>query len=730
MQAKKAAATTPSPIPNIKLRQHQSLEQEDITNEDSCEYSHTSPSTTTEFHHVGPIDAILAATGRYVAKAVANGTCFSTSIMIAWRNRPLEHPNKFTSAELDEIRAVDKARMEAWEQTVTWKDLYKNAPFVPKDSSPEKNFKLTKAFFKAIIKPLATAGRKPQHYGSEADIYTASLALGTPIYLFERHTTTTQPTQEYWTLSEYTCDAEAKTCYVLNRNKWHAILASNTNHVIRYVNNNHYDAIPQTEEYSQHDNEELRAAFLEKQKDTKQQITQEIVSQTQAIIPKLAQASMTKPARQSSIQSFFATVPAKNPQEVRRPDEDRASEDMDCSTLEEERTRKRAQRDQQDSADDKQEKISKGPGATNVSSNRPILLRLTNEPANTQGLEITPMENIPRAEDRWAMRDETQDNPWATGSLENSTRPSRLHTEPGDSSLEEVPTQYTDTLTWDNEDFHSDWPEAKRIMRQLQFEAVSEATIKARQDALDCTRQEAVNDIYLAIHNEVMLDNGSALTSTPQSQLEDSDYTPQSTEDYQSSTQSSNNTRLDSKDPETDREAHLLADIKRFRQGRQGLTKDLPENEAQVNAWCKRNLKHLKDLFRFTEGTGTLLNLMTPDTIEEYGQLLIVNATVTWLASVPKTHQDGRLEAWYTELANEGINIKMRHARATSKTNWTGYTWESNQEMVNAWIRIQPRQRVNMAILTTLSAIMELGKDNMITWITKHARNHTLKTLW
>jgi hypothetical protein len=344
-------------------------------------------------------------------------------------------------------------------------------------------------------------------------------------------------------------------------------------------------------------------------------------------------------------------------------------------------------------------------------------------------MESTAMENIPMTEDRRAMIDETQDNPWDTGRLEHSMCPLMLTIEPGGPSLEEVPTQYTDTLTWDNEELHSDWSEAKRIMRQLQFEAVSEATIKARQDALDCTRQEAINDIYLAIHNEVMLNNGSALTPTPQSQLEDSDYIPQSPEDYQSSIQSSNNTRFDSKDSEADREAQLLADIKSFRQGRPGVTKDIPRNEAQVNAWCKRNLPHLKDLFRFTENTGTLLNLMAPDPIEEYGQLLIVDATVTWLTSIPKTQQEGRLEAWYTELSNEGINTKMRHARATSKTNWTSYTWESNQEMVNAWIRINPRQRINMAILTTLPAIKELGKDNMLTWITQYARNHTLKTL-
>ena len=126
---------------------------------------------------------------------------------------------------------------------------------------------------------------------------------------------------------------------------------------------------------------------------------------------------------------------------------------------------------------------------------------------------------------------------------------------------------------------------------------------------------------------------------------------------------------------------------------------------------------------------GTLLNLLSPATLEEYGQLLIVDATVVWLASVTKAHPDGRMAVWQSEIANEGINIKMRHARATSRTTWTGYNWGSEQELVKAWLRIHPGKRVKLAILTTIPAAMDSGQDNMFTWISRQARNQNLTKL-
>ena len=740
-KAKKVAAATPSPIPNIKLGQTLSQEQETMANDDTCEYSHTSPTTNMEFHHVGPIDDILATTGRYVAKAVANGTCFSTAIMIAWRNKPLENPTKFNGAELEEIREVDKARMEAWIQAPTWKDLYKNAPFVPTDSSPEKVFKLTKAFFKAIIKPLATAGRKPQHYGSEADIYTASLAIGAPIYLFERHTTTTKPTQEYWTLTEYHCDAEEKTCFLLNTNKWKAILDSNDNHVIRYVNNNHYDAIPKEEEDSNDNKEDSRAIFLEEQKTREKPIKAAKDKNAQEMTPPMTQIVNTKPARQSTIQSFFTTITTKNQHEASRIEALKDSDDMDCATLEDERKRKREQRDYHDSADDMLEKISKGTRATNASANRTTLLRLTAAPTHHQDKENLQLENWKEPEVRqdrlynndppenYHQDEEDHNTQRDRNRLENASLPSEVQLEPGSPYNEEVPTQYTDTLTWDNEAINSEWTEAHVQRRQQRFEAVSDNKIKDRQNTLNCNTQEAINDLFIEIHNDMMMETGPNQPSPQQSQLDDSDYIPSSQEGSNIQTQFISSKGSISQDTGTDREARLLATIKKFREERQGITKAIPENEAQVNEWCKRNITHLEELIHFTDDAGALLNLLSPDTLEEYGQLLIVEATVVWLAGDNKALQDSRIEAWYKELSNDGINIKMRYARATSRANWSGYNWDANQDMVNLWMRIPPKKRIKMAILTTLPAAMGYDKDNLIAWIAMQARNQSLTKL-
>ncbi len=58
-----------------------------------------------------------------------------------------------------------------------------------------------------------------------------------------------------------------------------------------------------------------------------------------------------------------------------------------------------------------------------------------------------------------------QDHPGYTG----STTPA--------SSQGGVPTQHTDTLTWNSEHLHSKWTEEQFQKRQHQFEAVTEARI-------------------------------------------------------------------------------------------------------------------------------------------------------------------------------------------------------------------------------------------------------------
>ena len=721
-KVKKATVKTPSPMPQIKLSQKTSIDNGDKITDDTCEYSHTEPPTSMEHHHVGPIDELLAATNRYVAPTVGNGTCFSAAIMIAWRNKPLEHPTKFTGAELEEIRAVDQARMEAWAKSDVWKDIYKNAPFVPKDSSPEKIYKLTKAFFKAIIKPLATAGRKSQHFGSEADIYTASLAMGVPIYLFERHTTTSQPTQHYWTLSEYLCDDNDKTCYVLNKNKWQAILASNTSHVIRYINNNHFDAIPQRDGPSNEDKEKERAIILEEMQALVAPPPAEITKCHPVAQSQLTIVTQTKPARQSSIQSFFPIVSAPLISRGQLTCAEQANDDMDCTTPEAERKRKREQRDQEhDSEDDKLEKISKA--AT---------------PINHQNMDQDmdqDMEQVRMRDTKHsiAQTEEHLENPWTNGQLVSFTRPAEVTMEPIGSTPEEVTTQHTDTLTWDNEQLHNTWTEEQAHQRQLRFNAVSEDKIRATQRKLQCNTQEAINDIFIEIHNEVMARDTFETQSSQHSQLDDSDYTPPSSDTPPSNdsthTKAITNDDNTIQDIDEDRTSQLLDDIRRFKEGRQGITKETPTHEAQVDAWCKRHITHLEELIHFTTEVGTLLNLLSPETLDEYGQRLIVDATIIWLAKTTRDKPAGTIDAWYMELSNEGINTKMRYARATSRTMWSSYSWEENQKMVNAWLKIQNRKRSNMAILRTLPAVTATEKTNMVQWITEHARNPSLTKL-
>ena len=726
-QKKKTLTTTPSPIPSIKLRQHSSQGNEDVTMDDLCEYSHTSPPTNTEFHQEGPIDDLLKDSGRYVAKTVENGTCFSAAIMIAWRNQPLENPYKFTGAELDEIRAVDQARMEAWENATNWKDLYKHAPFVPKDSSPDKIYRLTKKFFKTIIKPLATAGRKPQHYGSEADIYTASLAIGTPIYLFERHTTTMQPTQQYWTLSEYNCDAEDKTCYVLNRNKWKAILDSNKNHIIRYINNNHYEAIPQKDTHSNEDTAAKRAAFLEAITTVEPRLLDEEDFQTQNEQPKTATELTVKPAKQSSIQSYFSIVPAPNLFAAQIHGEVQATDDMECIPLEAEKKRKRDQRDQDhDSADDKQEKISK---ATTPSNNPDKAAAAMAVVEMEEATSEDPITRSPR-NTQLCLEDLQKSN---SHNEMISDHLGYIGTQKLAPSQEEIPTQYTDTLTWDNEQLHNDWTEEQIQYRHQQFEAVSEARIRATQQQLKCSKQEAINDIFLTIHNEVMMQDSSEQQQFQLSQMEDSDYIPSEQDPTQTNTQSSGSSNQNSQDDKTtreDREATLLIDIQWFQNSRIGITKNTPSNVAQVDGWCKKNITHLEELIQKTDEVGALLNLLSPETLDEYGQRLIVDATTVWLAQATNGKADARLESWYMELSNEQINTKMRHARATSRTAWESHAWDSQQEIVNAWIRIQSHKKIKLAILSTLPAIMATGKRNMLKWMVDHAKNPQLMKLF
>ena len=122
---------------------------------------------------------------------------------------------------------------------------------------------------------------------------------------------------------------------------------------------------------------------------------------------------------------------------------------------------------------------------------------------------------------------------------------------------------------------------------------------------------------------------------TKPSQLEDSDYSPSEQESTQTNSQLNSNSSTDShtsKDEKVDREAELLAEIKRFQERRHGTTKDTPRNEAQVDGWCKKNINQLEELLQQISGVGTLLNLLAPETLDEYGQRLIVDATTVWLA--------------------------------------------------------------------------------------------------
>ena len=507
------------------------------------------------------------------------------------------------------------------------------------------------------------------------------------------------------------------------------------------MNNNHYDAIPKTEEESNDKKEDVWAVFLEEQQAGAKPIINETDSNPQEITPTTTQTITTRPARQSTIQNFFTAVTTKNQKDDSRIGEEKDSDEMDCSTLEDERKRKREQRDYHDSADDMLEKISKGMRATNASSNRPTLLRLTDTPTQNQDSEQIQLASGKEYRVRIDNHD-THDPPEAyhhgeepsenhrnSEQLEDESHPAEAHSEPSSPNHEDIPTQYTDTLTWNNEEISSDWTEAQVQLRQQRFDAVSVYRIQDRQSTLECNTQEAINDIFLSIHNDMMLGNGSEQPPTQQSHLDDSDYTPSSLESPNTYTQSSSTSISANLDSEIDRAEQLLADIKRFRTERQGLTKDIPSNEAQVNEWGKRNITHLEEFMHFTESTGTLLNLLSPDTIEEYGQLLIIDATVVWLANATNKHPDSRVEAWYTEISNEGINTKMRHARATSRTNWQAYNWGSDQDTVTAWLRIPPKKRVKMAILTTLPGAVNIGQENMIKWITKKARNQPLTKL-
>lgn len=217
------------------------------------------------------------------------------------------------------------------------------------------------------------------------------------------------------------------------------------------------------------------------------------------------------------------------------------------------------------------------------------------------------------------------------------------------------------------------------------------------------------------------------------SQMEDSDYIPSEQDPTQTNTQSSGSSNQNSQDDKTtreDREATLLIDIQWFQNSRIGITKNTPSNVAQVDGWCKKNITHLEELIQKTDEVGALLNLLSPETLDEYGQRLIVDATTVWLAQATNGKADARLESWYMELSNEQINTKMRHARATSRTAWESHAWDSQQEIVNAWIRIQSHKKIKLAILSTLPAIMATGKRNMLKWMVDHAKNPQLMKLF
>ena len=142
----------------------------------------------------------------------------------------------------------------------------------------------------------------------------------------------------------------------------------------------------------------MRDAFLAAASEMALQASDAPAEQPQPGQQHTAATLAVKAARQSSIHNFFSTVPTPNLAIRSIPAAEQASDDMECTIPEAERKRKREQRDQDhDSADDKLEKISKATTETKI----PELLDYS-------------------------------------GTISQA------------SSQEEIPTQFTDTLTWDN----------------------------------------------------------------------------------------------------------------------------------------------------------------------------------------------------------------------------------------------------------------------------------------